>query len=185
MASPAMMCVEHTHDLHPTYWSAASSDAVGNPQRKAACPSQHGLLRWSCTAGHQTSMKGRLASLQEDPEQQSRLARVPRESRLHRWVAAILPQDHRPAPPANTLQVTGSFLRLLCTRCTLTKGSGVCMCSGPSSAGCGVCVSHLLSCDRRHALAGTSCDCWASCVCSPGRHRHSMHRQRPPHISAS
>ena len=68
-------------------------------------------------------MRGSLASPQET-EHQSRLAEVPKESRLHRWVAAILPQDHRPAPTANTVQVTGSFLHLL--QCSLAEGSGHC-----------------------------------------------------------
>ena len=62
-------------------------------------------------AGSQTSMRGHLAWSQP-MEQQSRLAEVPKESRLHRWVAAILPQEHRPGPSANTVQVTGETMLL-------------------------------------------------------------------------
>lgn len=56
-------------------------------------------------------MRGRLAAAQ-DAARQAELDQVPQESRLHRWVAHVLAQDQRPAPPANTTRVTGEALAM-------------------------------------------------------------------------
>ena len=58
-------------------------------------------------AGRSTSMRGRLAA-PLDAARQAELDEVPRQSRLHAWVAHVLPQDRRPAAHPNTTCVTGA-----------------------------------------------------------------------------
>ena len=57
-------------------------------------------------------MRGTLAA-PRDAARQAEYDEVPRESRLHRWVSRVLPQDPRPAAPANTTRVTGALARLV------------------------------------------------------------------------
>ena len=83
--------------------------SAARPLPAVACSARRAHAAKRVCAGRSTSMRGRLAAPLE-AARQAELEEVPRASRLHRWVSHVLPQEPRPAAPANTARVTGTPL---------------------------------------------------------------------------